>query len=67
MQGAKDLIASERGWFVLVVLVAATALVVLNKITGTEWKTLVLVLGGMLVASKTGNSMIDQLTNKESA
>lgn len=47
MQGARD--ASERGWFVLAVLVAATALVVVGKLTGAEWKMLVMVLGGMLV------------------
>ena len=49
MQGARDLIASERGWFVLAVLVAATVLVVVGKLSGGEWKTLVMVLGGMLV------------------
>ena len=65
MQGARDLIASERGWFVLAVLVAATVLVAIGKLTGADWKTLVLVLGGMLVASKTATSAIDQLTSKE--
>lgn len=49
MQGVRDLIASERGWFVLAVLVAATVLVALGKLTGADWKTLVMVLGGMLV------------------
>jgi hypothetical protein len=39
----------DRTWFVLTVLVAATALVALGKLTGADWKTLVMVLGGMLV------------------
>jgi hypothetical protein len=47
MQGARD-IASERGWFVLAVLVAATVLVAIGKLTGSDWKTLVMVLGGLL-------------------
>lgn len=53
MQGAKDLLDSERGWFVLATLTAATVLVALNKLTGADWRALVMVLGGMLVASKT--------------
>ena len=65
MKGARDLIDSERGWFVLAVLVAATVLVVIGKISGAEWKTLVMVLGGMLVASKTASGAIESLTGKE--
>lgn len=67
MQGARDLIASERGWFVLAVLVAATVLVAVGKLTGADWKTLVMVLGGMLVASKTASGAIDALASKEMA
>jgi hypothetical protein len=64
MQGAKDLIASERGWFVLAVLVVSTALVVVGKLTGTDWKAIVMVLGGLLVAGKTATGAIETLTNK---
>lgn len=38
-------------WFVLAVLVAATVLVALGKLTGSDWRTLVMVLAGMIAHS----------------
>lgn len=49
MKGARDLIASERGWFVLAVLVAATVLVAIGKLTGADWRVIVLALAGLVV------------------
>lgn len=49
MHGPRDIIASERGWFVLAVLVAATVLVALGKLTGADWRVIVLALAGLVV------------------
>lgn len=42
---------SGASWFVLVVLVAATVLVALGKLTGSDWRTLVMVLAGIVAHS----------------
>lgn len=64
MQGARDLIASERGWFCLLLLVAATVLAVLKIITGGDWLTFAKYLVVTLVASKTATGAIETLTGK---
>lgn len=53
MQGLKDLLESERGWFCLAVLLAATVLAAMKVITGADWVTLAKYLVVTLVASKT--------------
>ncbi len=59
--GAKDLLASERGVFCIVVLIAATILVALDKLTGTAWASLVTVVAGILVASKTATNIAEKV------
>lgn len=64
MQGARDLIASERGWFCLLLLAAATVLAVLKVITGADWLTFAKYLVVTLVVSKTATGAIETLTAK---
>lgn len=66
MQGARDLIASERGFFCLALLVAAFALAAMKVITGADWLTFAKWLAITLVASKTATGAIETLTSKES-
>lgn len=67
MQGVRDLMASERGWFCLALLVAATALAVLKIITGADWLTFAKYLAVTLVASKTATGVIETWTGKTTA
>ncbi len=62
MQGARDLMSSERGVFCIVVLIAATVLVALDKLSGTAWASLVTVVAGILVASKTATGIAEKAT-----
>jgi len=64
MQGAKDLIESERGVFCLLVLAAATVLAVVGTITGQSWLDFVKWLTITLVASKTATGAIETITGK---
>lgn len=59
MQGGKDLVASERGWFCLALLLAATVLAVMKILTGAEWVTLAKWLGMTLVVGKSATSAIE--------
>lgn len=59
MQGAKDLVASERGWFCLALLLAATVLAVMKILTGADWISLAKWLGMTLVAGKSVTSAIE--------
>lgn len=59
MQGAKDLIASERGFFCLLVLLSATVLAVVGAITGQSWLDFAKWLTLALVASKTATTAVD--------
>lgn len=67
MQGARDLLASERGCFCLALLVAATVLASLKIITGSDWLTFAKYLVLALVASKTTTNAIETLTGKPSS
>jgi hypothetical protein len=68
MQGAKDLIESERGIYCVFVLLTATVLVVVGSITGQSWMDLAKWIGLTLVGSKTVTTAIDQvLKSKGSA
>jgi hypothetical protein len=60
MQGAKDLANSERGIFVIAVLLAATILAAIKVISGADWITLAKYLVVTLVASKTLTGGLDQ-------
>jgi hypothetical protein len=64
MQGARDLIASERGVFCIALLVAASVLAVAKVITGADWLTFAKWLAITLVTSKTATGVIETLSNK---
>jgi hypothetical protein len=65
MQGAKDLIASERGIFCLLVLIAATMLAIIRIITGQSWLDFTKWLTITLVASKTATTAVDAVMAKK--
>jgi len=67
MQGAKDLIASERGVFCIVLVVAATILAALKIITGADWLSFANVTLVTLVGSKTVTSAIESWKGKDPA
>ena len=58
MQGAKDLIDSERGWFCLFVVVIAFVLTLVGRVTGTEWLSFVKWVAIALVAGKTASGFV---------
>ncbi len=64
MQGARDLLGSERGAFCVVLLLAATALVVLGKLDGSAWLEFMKYLAVTLVASKTVTSALETYSAK---
>lgn len=64
MQGAFDLAESERGVFSIAVVLAATVLVALGKITGDLWVTIVQWIAITLVASKTISGAVETIARK---
>lgn len=60
MQGAKDLLASERGVFCCLALVAVTVLCSLRVIGSDEWLSFVRYLLGLLVISKTVTGAVER-------
>jgi len=62
MQGAHDLLESERGWFCLAVLACATLLVALKAITGADWISVAKYLVVTLVTSKTISALTGSVT-----
>lgn len=52
-QGLKDLLTSERGTFCLLLVIAATALVLAGRLDTASWLTFMRWLAMLLVASKT--------------
>lgn len=65
MQGAKDLIASERGFFCLAVLAAVTLLAALKVVTGADWMTMAKYLTISIVAAKTATTTVDQFLKRD--
>ena len=53
MQGARDLLASERGVFCILVVVACTILVLFGHVTGDKWIELIKWVAISLVITKT--------------
>ena len=53
MQGFTDLTKSERGILTLVLVLAVTILVVLDKVTGADWLAYTKWIAVTLIASKT--------------
>jgi hypothetical protein len=66
MQGGKDLIASERGFFCILVLVACSALAILHIITGGDWLDFAKWLVVTLVASKTLTGAVETIKGSTS-
>ena len=66
MQGAKDLLDSERGIFCILVAVAATVLVIVGSITGQNWLDFMKWLSVALVTSKTATTALDQVLKQGS-
>lgn len=66
MQGAKDLLQSERGVFCIGALLMATLLTFLKVIDGLMWLDFVKWLTTALVASKTVTSAVETYTAKKS-
>lgn len=63
MQGAKDLLESERGVFCLTMLVSVTILVILGKLTGPDWLGFAKLLVMALVTSKTLTGAVETWVN----
>lgn len=67
MQGLKDLFASERGVFCLVLVIAATVLAGMKIITGADWMTFAKWLALALVTSKTITGATDRIIGGKDA
>lgn len=67
MQGAKDLIASERGAFAVLIVLVATLLTVLRILAPGDWKSLVIWTVVTLVISKTASTGVDQFLGNSTA
>ena len=63
-QGTKDLFASERGVFCILLLLCVTVLVAVGKVTADDWLTFAKYLLVVLVASKTATGALETLTGK---
>lgn len=57
--GVNDLLSSERGAWCIVLLIVATGLVLIGKITGEKWLEFVGHITGLLVASKTITTAVE--------
>jgi hypothetical protein len=66
MQGAKDLFDSERGVFAILLLIAATVLVIVGSITGQSWLDFMKWVGLALIGFKTVTTGIQQFIDKGS-
>ena len=65
MQGAKDLLQSERGVFCTLALLITSGLVIVGKLDTSSWLDFVKWLTGVLVASKTVTTAVETYsTNK---
>jgi hypothetical protein len=61
MQGAIDLLESERGIFCILLIIAVTLLAALRIITGADWIDFAKWIAITLVASKTVTTALDQV------
>lgn len=64
MQGAKDLLASERGVFAVLLVLTITLLVVLGKLTGQDWLAFAKWIAITLIASKTITGVVETNAQK---
>lgn len=62
MSGIKDLIASERGVFSIVLVLASMVLVITGHLTADSWVALAQWIGTVLIASKTATNIAESIT-----
>lgn len=67
MDGLKDLSASLRGVFAMLLVVCATVLVGLDKLTGEQWLTFGEIIGVALIGGKTLTGVVDSFTSRPKA
>ena len=65
MQGIKDLIASERGVFAIVLVLLVTVLTVLQIVTGADWLAYTKWIAVALIASKTLTGAVETVIARE--
>lgn len=63
LQGAQDLLESERGIFAIMMLISVTVLTFVGKISGEQWLDFNKWLAIALIGSKTVTTAIDTLKN----
>jgi threonine/homoserine efflux transporter RhtA len=59
MQGFKDLFASERGIFAIILSLSSTVLAILGKLAITEWISFNQWIGTVLILSKTVTTALE--------
>ena len=59
MQGAKDLVDSERGVIAIGLILASTILVFTGKMSVQDWMTYTQVIGIGIIGSKTATGMLE--------
>lgn len=64
MRGALDLLESERGVFAILIVVAATVLTAVGKLSTEDWLTFVKWISVTLIASKTVTTAIQSFADK---
>jgi hypothetical protein len=64
MNALRDLFGSERGFLALVLVIAATVLTGIGRMTVSEWQSLVVWIFGIYVSGKTVTGAIDALALK---
>lgn len=67
MNGLKDLLQSERGIFSILLVLAATVLVVLGHFTAEQWETYTKWIAGFLIAGKTITTAVEAFSNRTPA
>lgn len=65
--GITDLFESERGVFAILIVIAATVLVVMGVLGADSWIDLVKWIGGALIVSKTVTTAVTTVTDGKKA
>lgn len=63
MNALRDLFGSERGFFALLLVVAATVLAALGKMTTDQWQSFAIWIFGIYVGGKTVTGAVDVIKN----
>jgi uncharacterized membrane protein YadS len=67
MGAIKDLFASERGLFAIVLVIAATVLAALSLMTVTQWQDFSMTIFGIFVGGKTVTTSVALIATKGAA